>query len=59
MPTAPVDNKGNVLYYEDSGEPAGSADYVTLVLIHGMCFHSGTFSTSVPVTVAGIRTDCT
>ena len=44
MPTAPVDDKGSVLYYEDSGAPAGSTDYVTLVLIHGTGFHSGEYT---------------
>lgn len=42
VPTAPVDDSGTVLYYEDSGAPAGSTDYITVVLIHGTCFHSGT-----------------
>lgn len=42
MPIAPVDDKGTVLYYEDSGAPTGSTDYITVVLIHGTCFHSGT-----------------
>ncbi|OJT12824.1 hypothetical protein TRAPUB_10659 [Trametes pubescens] len=42
MPTAPVDDKGTVLYYEDSGAPPGSTNYITVVLIHGTCFHSGT-----------------
>ena len=41
MPTAPVDQHGSVLYYEDSGVPGTSTDYVTVVLIHGTCFHSG------------------
>ncbi|KAM5538629.1 hypothetical protein V8D89_007658 [Ganoderma adspersum] len=40
MPTAPVDHHGSVLYYEDSGIPGTSTDYVTVVLIHGTCFHS-------------------
>ncbi|PIL22932.1 hypothetical protein GSI_15628 [Ganoderma sinense ZZ0214-1] len=40
MPTAPVDQHGSVLYYEDSGVPGTSTDYVTLVLVHGTCFHS-------------------
>ncbi|KAI0820428.1 hypothetical protein BC628DRAFT_1330448 [Trametes gibbosa] len=43
MPTAPVDDEGTVLYYEDSGVPAGSTKYVTLVLIHGTCFHSAIY----------------
>lgn len=34
-----------MLYYEDSGAPSGSPNYTTLVLVHGTCFHSGTFAT--------------
>ena len=41
MPIAPVDTRGSVLYYEDSGVPNASTDYVTLVMVHGTCFHSG------------------
>ncbi|KAH9890074.1 alpha/beta-hydrolase [Cubamyces lactineus] len=48
MPTAPVDDKGSVLYYEDSGAPAGSADYVTLVLVHGTCVHSAVYRPMIP-----------
>ena len=51
MPTAPVDNTGTVLYYEDSGAPAGSTDYVTLVLIHGTCFHGGMCTVILAATV--------
>ncbi|OSD07584.1 alpha/beta-hydrolase [Trametes coccinea BRFM310] len=48
MPTAPVDHEGTVLYYEDSGIPAKSANYVTLVLIHGTCFHSAVYRPMLP-----------
>ncbi|KAI0357368.1 alpha/beta-hydrolase [Trametes cingulata] len=48
MPTAPVDDKGSVLYYEDSGAPLGSTDYITLVLIHGTCFHSAVYRPMIP-----------
>ncbi|KAI0326884.1 alpha/beta-hydrolase [Cubamyces sp. BRFM 1775] len=48
MPTAPIDDKGSVLYFEDSGAPAGSADYVTLVLIHGTGFHSAVYRPMIP-----------
>ena len=41
MPTTVVDDRGSVLYYEDSGVPGTSTDYITLVLIHGTCFHGG------------------
>ena len=43
MPTVPVTQQGAVLYYEDSGVPGGSTDYVTIILIHGTCFHSGEY----------------
>ncbi|KAI8978850.1 alpha/beta-hydrolase [Trametes punicea] len=48
MPTAPVDDKGTVLYFEDSGAPLGSKDYVTLVLVHGTCFHSAVYRPTIP-----------
>ncbi|KAI0632494.1 hypothetical protein C8Q77DRAFT_1272422 [Trametes polyzona] len=49
MPIAPVNAEGAVLYYEDSGAPfAGSKDYVTLVLIHGTCFHSAVYRPMIP-----------
>ncbi|KAI0826820.1 alpha/beta-hydrolase [Trametes gibbosa] len=48
MPTAPVDDRGTVLYYEDSGAPDGSSDYVTVVLIHGTCFHSAVYRPLIP-----------
>ncbi|KAL4252729.1 hypothetical protein ABKN59_004078 [Abortiporus biennis] len=43
MPIAPVDNNGNHLYYEDSGVPANSSNYKTLVLTHGAIFNGGIF----------------
>ena len=39
MPIALLDDAGTRLYYEDSGAP--SANYTTLVLVHGSGFHSG------------------
>ncbi|RPD62824.1 hypothetical protein L227DRAFT_562086 [Lentinus tigrinus ALCF2SS1-6] len=48
MPTAPVNEHGAVLYYEDSGVPGGSIDYVTIVLIHGTCFHSAVYRRMIP-----------
>ena len=39
MPTGPVDNKGTVLYYEDSGALEGA--YMTVVLVHAVGFHIG------------------
>lgn len=41
MPTAPVDDTGNVLYYEDSGVSEDLITYPTVVLIHGGGFHGG------------------
>ena len=41
MPFAPVDDKGTQFYYEDTGAPASSSAYTTLVLFHGAVFHSG------------------
>lgn len=41
MPTAPVNDAGAELYFEDTGPPTGVAQYTTLVLIHGTGFHSG------------------
>ncbi|KIP12769.1 hypothetical protein PHLGIDRAFT_9832 [Phlebiopsis gigantea 11061_1 CR5-6] len=40
MPTAPVDDKGNYVYYEDSGAPEGAQDYVTVVIVHGSLINS-------------------
>ncbi|KAF9816045.1 hypothetical protein IEO21_04220 [Rhodonia placenta] len=48
MPVGPVDGKGTVLYYEDSGAPEGTRDYATLVLVHGTQFHSGVFRKMIP-----------
>ncbi|KAI0366634.1 alpha/beta-hydrolase [Pilatotrama ljubarskyi] len=48
MPTAPVDHRGSVLFYEDSGAPPGSTDYITLVLVHGTCFHSAVYRPMIP-----------
>ncbi|PIL34407.1 hypothetical protein GSI_03182 [Ganoderma sinense ZZ0214-1] len=35
--------------YQDSGPPAGSADYTTLVLVHGFAWHSGIFAKLIPL----------
>ncbi|KAL4247855.1 hypothetical protein ABKN59_007561 [Abortiporus biennis] len=43
MPLAPVNNNGVSLYYDDSGAPAGSTTYKTLVFIHGGIFNGGVF----------------
>ncbi|OBZ68182.1 hypothetical protein A0H81_11984 [Grifola frondosa] len=40
---APVDDKGTVLFYEDSGAPAGSTTYTTIVFVHGNLFHGAVF----------------
>ena len=39
MPTLPADDKGTVLYYEDSGAPENAKSYVTIALVHGIIFH--------------------
>lgn len=39
MPTAPVDSIGNELFFTDSGAPAGTNDYTTLVIWHGSAFN--------------------
>ncbi|KAL7280203.1 hypothetical protein ACG7TL_006622 [Trametes sanguinea] len=44
----PVDENGTVLFYEDAGPPAGSTDYVTVVLIHGTCFHGAVYRPMIP-----------
>ena len=41
MPTAPIDENGGYVYYEDSGVPDGVQDYTTIVLVHGYSFNSG------------------
>lgn len=43
MPEAPVNDSGAVLYYEDTGAPEGSTDYLTVVLVHGLTFHGGAY----------------
>lgn len=44
MPTAPIDDDGTVLYFEDTGPPENQTSYTTIVLIHGLIFHSGTWA---------------
>ena len=41
MPLAPVDENGTVIHYEDTGVPKDSKNYLTVVLMHGILFHSG------------------
>lgn len=41
MPFAPIDSKGNVLEYEDSGAPQTS-DYTTVFLVNAYLWHGGT-----------------
>ncbi|KLO13267.1 hypothetical protein SCHPADRAFT_890146 [Schizopora paradoxa] len=45
MPTAPIDDQGNVLFYEDTGAPQNSSNepYTTMIIVHGTAFHSGQF----------------
>ncbi|KAJ3555733.1 hypothetical protein NM688_g2410 [Phlebia brevispora] len=49
MPVAPLDENGTVLYYEDSGAPDASTDYLTIVLVHGMIFHGAIFRPLLPL----------
>lgn len=35
--------------FQDTGAPAGSTDYTTLVVIHGIVWHSGEHSLSLPL----------
>ncbi|KAI0695746.1 alpha/beta-hydrolase [Cerioporus squamosus] len=51
MPVAPVDDRGTVLYYEDTGAPPGESVYKTLVLVHGAGFHGASFKLMVPFAV--------
>ncbi|KAJ3477156.1 hypothetical protein NLI96_g10658 [Meripilus lineatus] len=48
MPTAPVDEAGTVLYYEDSGPPSGGGAYTTLIIIHGAYFNLRAFYPLLP-----------
>ncbi|THG95362.1 hypothetical protein EW026_g6276 [Hermanssonia centrifuga] len=48
MPTAQVNGNGAEIFYEDSGAPPGSTDYATIVIVHGLVFHSGTFKRTLP-----------
>ena len=42
MPVAPLDDNGTVVYYEDTGAPEGSRDYLTVVFLHGFIYYGGT-----------------
>jgi len=48
MPHCAVDNDSTFLYYEDSGAPSGSTDYVTVFLVHGTMFSSAIFRPMIP-----------
>lgn len=48
MPIAPVDDEGNVLYFEDTGAPPGSTAYLTVFLLHGLLFHGAIFQNLLP-----------
>lgn len=41
MPTAPINDDGAYVYYEDSGVPHNVQDYTSIVLVHGYSFNSG------------------
>lgn len=57
MPQAPVNDK-TVLYYEDTGAPAGSSDYITIILIHGLTFHGGKLFYDRPQLHTAVLTGC-
>ncbi|KAH9925573.1 alpha/beta-hydrolase [Fomitopsis serialis] len=48
MPHCAVDGDSTLLYYEDSGVPSGSTDYVTVFLVHGTMFSSAIFRPMMP-----------
>ncbi|KZT64049.1 hypothetical protein DAEQUDRAFT_747625 [Daedalea quercina L-15889] len=49
MPHLPVDGLGStLLYYEDTGAPIGSANYVTVFLVHGTMFSSAIYRLMTP-----------
>jgi hypothetical protein len=50
MPSAPINNQGAVLLYEDSGAPPGSTDYVTVFMLSAYLWHGGTPERSVTMT---------
>lgn len=43
MPYAPVNKDGAVMYYDDSGIPGDSTTYTTVILVHGLVFHGGSY----------------
>ncbi|KAL4243634.1 hypothetical protein ABKN59_011705 [Abortiporus biennis] len=56
MPVAPVDDKGTVLFYEDTGAPEGLQSYTTAVFLHGDYFNGGIFQRLSPYAhLNGIR----
>ncbi|KAJ3553765.1 hypothetical protein NM688_g3444 [Phlebia brevispora] len=48
MPVVPVNKAGALVYYEDSGVPNSSGDYLTLVIVHGFMFHGYGFLKMFP-----------
>ncbi|KAI0072578.1 hypothetical protein K474DRAFT_1711475 [Panus rudis PR-1116 ss-1] len=50
MPLVPVDEKGTVLYYEDSGAPANRNNvYTTVIIVHGTNWNGGVFRKVLPL----------
>ena len=47
MPQAPIDHKGTVLFYTDSGPVQNSTDYTTLVIYHGSAFTGREYHRSI------------
>ncbi|EMD39837.1 hypothetical protein CERSUDRAFT_92325 [Gelatoporia subvermispora B] len=52
MPLGPANDKGTVLYYEETGVPAGATTYTTLILVHGAMFHGAIFRRMYPYAAA-------
>ena len=50
MPRAAVNGDGVVLDYEDTGPPSDSADYTTIVMVHGLVFYARMYL--FPLTIA-------
>lgn len=59
MPHCAVDSTGStLLYYEDTGAPSGSVDYVTVFLVHGTMFSSGTCQAVIILNCSHCSSQC-
>ncbi|THH29454.1 hypothetical protein EUX98_g4744 [Antrodiella citrinella] len=52
MPFAPVNDDGAKMEYEDSGAPADSTTYATVLVLHGGYFNNGIFRRLIPFAAA-------